>query len=136
MNPTMTAAQSRAQAKQEYDAYLAACPSRRLLDRLSDKWITLVLSALGEQDMRYSELSRRIAGVSQKMLTQTLRQLERDGLVTRTVTPSVPVQVDYAITGLGRSLLTVVHGIKEWAEEHREEVERRGAAFDEAHGTC
>ncbi|CAN5405605.1 helix-turn-helix domain-containing protein [soil metagenome] len=136
MNPTMTAAQSRAQAKQEYDAYLAACPSRRLLDRLSDKWITLVLSALGEQDMRYSELSRRIAGVSQKMLTQTLRQLERDGLVTRTVTPSVPVQVDYAITGLGRSLLTVVHGIKEWAEEHMDEVERRRAAFDEAHGTC
>jgi DNA-binding HxlR family transcriptional regulator len=135
MNPTMTAAQSRAQAKQEYDAYLAACPSRRLLDRLSDKWITLVLSALGEQDMRYSELSRRIAGVSQKMLTQTLRQLERDGLVTRTVTPSVPVQVDYAITGLGRSLLTVVHGIKEWAEEHMDEVERRRAAFDEAHGT-
>ncbi|MGI8986948.1 MAG: winged helix-turn-helix transcriptional regulator [Nocardioidaceae bacterium] len=132
----MTAAQSRAQAKQEYDAYLAACPSRRLLDRLSDKWITLVLSALGEQDMRYSELSRRIAGVSQKMLTQTLRQLERDGLVTRTVTPSVPVQVDYAITGLGRSLLTVVHGIKEWAEEHMDEVERRRAAFDEAHGTC
>ena len=69
------------------------------------------------------------------MLTQTLRQLERDGLVTRTVTPSVPVQVDYAITGLGRSLLTVVHGIKEWAEEHMDEVERRRAAFDEAHGT-
>lgn len=135
MTPTMTAAQRRAQAKQEYDAYLAVCPSRRLLDRLSDKWVTLVLAALGEQDMRYSELSRRIAGVSLNMLTQTLRQLERDGLVTRTVTPCVPVRVDYAITGLGRSLLTVVHGIKEWAEEHMDEVERRRAAFDEAHGT-
>jgi len=131
----MTAAQRRAQAKHEYDAYLASCPSRRLLDRLSDKWVTLVLSALGERAMRYSELSRRIAGVSQKMLTQTLRQLERDGLATRTVTPSVPVQVDYAITELGRSLLTVVHGIKEWAEEHMEDVDHHREAFDATHAT-
>ena len=85
---TTTAAQRKARAKAEYDAFLAVCPSRKLLDRLSDKWVTLVLCALGSgpggagepRPMRYSELSRLLAGVSQKMLTQTLRSLERDGL--------------------------------------------------------
>ena len=95
---TMTAAEQRAQTKAEYDAFLAGCPSRKLLDRLSDKWVTLILGALGGDDshqpgtdwageprsMRYSELARLLAGVSQKMLTQTLRSLERDGLITRT----------------------------------------------------
>src|SRR5580698_5287719 len=105
---TMTAAQKRAQAKVEYDAFLAGCPRRKLLDRISDKWVTLVLAALGSgadcagepRAMRYSELSRLLAGVSQKMLTQTLRALERDGLVTRTVTPTVPVTVSYELTDL------------------------------------
>ena len=104
---TMTAAQQRAQAKVEYDAFLAACPSRKLLDRISDKWVTLILCALGNagepRAMRYSELSRLLAGVSQKMLTQTLRSLERDGLITRTATPTVPVTVTYELTGLGLS---------------------------------
>lgn len=134
--PTMTAAQKRAQAKAEYDAFLANCPSRRLLDRISDKWVALILAALGSdgprdpgagcaggsRSMRYSELSRRLAGVSQKMLTQTLRSLERDGLVTRTVTPTVPVTVSYQLTGLGLSLQHVMRGIKDWAEAHMDEV--------------
>ncbi|MBO3744487.1 helix-turn-helix transcriptional regulator [Streptosporangiaceae bacterium NEAU-GS5] len=134
--PTMTAAQQRAQAKLEYDAFLAKCPSRQLLDRISDKWVTLILAALGSdgpqgpgagcadgpRSMRYSELSRRLAGISQKMLTQTLRSLERDGLVTRTVTPTVPVTVTYGLTGLGLSLQQVMRGIKEWAEAHMDEV--------------
>ena len=72
--------------------------------------------------MRYSELSRRLAGVSQKMLTQTLRSLERDGLVTRTVTPTVPVTVTYDVTDLGISLQRVMLGLKEWAEAHMGEV--------------
>ena len=72
--------------------------------------------------MRYSELSRRLAGVSQKMLTQTLRSLERDGLLTRTVTPTVPVTVTYELTDLGLSLQQVMRGIKEWAEAHMDEV--------------
>ena len=96
--PTMTAAQKRVHAKAEFDAYLAACPSRLLLDRISDKWVTLVICSLEDGPLRFSEVSRRLAGVSQKMLTQTLRTLERDGLVTRTVTASVPVRVDYALT--------------------------------------
>ncbi len=105
----VTAAQKRAQAKIDDDAFLAVCPSRQLLDRISDKWTTPVLCALGSggkqgadvpgahvlRVLRYSQLSRQLAGVSQKMLTQTLRSLERDGLVTRSVTPTVPVTVTY-----------------------------------------
>ena len=130
--PSMTAAHRRAQVKVDYDAFLAGCPSRQLLDRISDKWVALILAALGSEGphqpegecvgqprpMRYSELSRRLAGVSQKMLTQTLRSLERDGLVTRTVTPTVPVTVTYQLTGLGISLQHVMLGLKEWAETH------------------
>lgn len=134
--PTKTAAQKRAQAKADYDAFLAGCPSRRLLDRISDKWVALVLAALGDdcvgepRSMRYSELSRRLAGVSQKMLTQTLRSLERDGLLTRTVTPTVPVTVTYELTGLGLSLHDVMRGIKAWAETHMDEVLANREQYD------
>ncbi|MBB4931580.1 DNA-binding HxlR family transcriptional regulator [Lipingzhangella halophila] len=140
---TMTAAQKREQAKETYDAFLARCPSRQLLDRISDKWVALVLAALGSdgphpgadcggepQTMRYSELSRRLAGVSQKMLTQTLRSLERDGLITRTVTPTVPVTVTYELTDLGMSLHAVMHGIKTWAEAHMGEVLANRQEYD------
>src|SRR6478609_8930726 len=132
--PTMTAAQKRERDRREYDAFLAMCPSRQLLDRLTDKWVTLVLCSLGDGGLRYSEISRHIAGVSQKMLTQTLRNLERDGLVTRTVTPTVPVTVDYAITDLGRSLLVIVHQLKSWAEAHMDEVESARTEYDASVG--
>lgn len=155
---TRTAAQKRAQAKIEYDAFLAVCPSRKLLDRISDKWVTLVLCALGggtagpqggaagdsalknsasdvagsgeAAPMRYSELARRLAGVSQKMLTQTLRALERDGLITRTATPTVPVTVTYELTDLGRSLHETVRSIKAWAEAHMDEVAGNQEEYD------
>lgn len=130
--PTMTAAQRREQARIEYDAFLAACPARKLLDRLSDKWVTLVLAALAGGALRYGDLSRKIAGVSQKMLTQTLRSLERDGLVTRTVTPSVPVRVDYELTELGMSLQAVVRAFKQWAESNIEQVEAARTTYDAA----
>ncbi|PRX92254.1 winged helix-turn-helix transcriptional regulator [Allonocardiopsis opalescens] len=141
---TTTAAQQRARAKADYDAYLAACPSRELLDRISDKWATLILCALGggphrpgvdgsgqPRPMRYSELSRRLAGVSQKMLTQTLRSLERDGLLTRTVTPTVPVTVTYELTDLGLSLHQAVRAIKTWAEAHMDDVLANRARYDD-----
>jgi DNA-binding HxlR family transcriptional regulator len=138
--PTMTAAQKRARAKVEYDAFLANCPSRLLLARITDKWVALILAALGSdgpgsgrgepRSMRYSELARRLAGVSQKMLTQTLRSLERDGLVTRTVTPTVPVTVTYELTDLGRSLQQMMHGIKDWAEAHMDEVFANRETYD------
>ncbi|WP_033221468.1 winged helix-turn-helix transcriptional regulator [Kitasatospora phosalacinea] len=128
--PTLTAAQRREQERARYDAYLAQCPARELLDRISDKWVSLVLNALAGGPLRYSEVSRTVAGVSQKMLTRTLRSLERDGLVARTVTPAVPVRVDYALTGLGRSLLPVVAAAKDWAETHIEEVHAARRAYD------
>lgn len=130
--PTQTAAQRRAEAKIEFDAFLAMCPSRRVLDRVSDKWVTLTMCALAEEDRRYSELSRQIAGVSPKMLTQTLRNLERDGLVTRSVTPTVPVTVEYGLTGLGRSLQQVVAGIKVWAEANIDEIDAARERYDAA----
>lgn len=96
---TRTAETRRQEARHAYDAFLKECPTSQLLARISDKWVGLILSALGQtESMRYSDLGRRIPGVSQKMLTQTLRALERDGLVTRTVTASVPVRVDYRLT--------------------------------------
>jgi len=140
----MTAAQKRAQTKVDYDAFLADCPSRQLLDRVSDKWVALILAALGSdgphhpgvfgvgapRSMRYSELNRRLAGVSQKMLTQTLRSLERDGLVTRTVMATVPVTVSYELTSLGLSLQHVMGGLKEWAEAHMEDVLANREEYD------
>lgn len=129
---TTSAAERRDRDKNAYNAFLSACPSRQLLDRLSDKWVVLVLCALGgdspastgePSSLRYSELSRLIAGVSQKMLTQTLRSLERDGLVTRTVTPTVPVTVDYALTDLGLSLHETTRRLRTWAQDHMDAVQ-------------
>lgn len=124
--------------KAEYDAFLAVCPSHKLLERISGKWVTLILTALGSgpdctgdpRPMRYSELSRLLAGVSQKMLTQTLRNLERDGLVSRTVTPTVPVTVSYELTGLGLSLHRMMRGLKSWAEHNMDDVAANRAAYD------
>jgi DNA-binding HxlR family transcriptional regulator len=139
---TTNAAQKRAQAKVEYNAFLAVCPSRQLLDRISDKWVVLVLCALGgdapEQSgaaggasaMRYSEISRLLPGVSQKMLTQTLRSLERDGVLTRTVTPTVPVTVSYELTDLGLSLHDMTRGLRSWAQNHMDEVLAHRASYD------
>jgi DNA-binding HxlR family transcriptional regulator len=128
----MTAAQRREQDRAASNAYVAECPSRQVLDALSDKWVTLVLTALADAPRRYSELSRTIAGVSQKMLTQTLRTLERYGLITRTITPSVPVRVDYELTSLGRTLLPVVRAIKDWSESHIAEIHTTRTAYDQA----
>ena len=128
--PTATAAQRRDEARLAYNAFVAACPTRQLLDTLSDKWVCLILSALVDGPRRHSDLARTIAGVSQKMLTQTLRRLERDGLVTRTVTPSVPVRVEYDLTALGHDLAPVLGAIKLWAEAHMDEVVAARDAYD------
>lgn len=125
---TKTAGQRREESRQEYNANLKECPGHELLATLSDKWVTLVLDALADGPLRYNALSRVVTGASQKMLTQTLRRLERDGLVSRTVTPSVPVRVDYELTALGQTLLPVQRAIKTWAETHIEEVHAARAA--------
>ncbi|WP_106184969.1 winged helix-turn-helix transcriptional regulator [Umezawaea tangerina] len=106
------------------------CPSRKVLDRIGDTWSVMVVGSLADGPMRYTELARRISGVSPKMLTQTLRTLERDGLLTRTVHAVVPPRVDYELTGLGRSLLTLVDGLRLWAETHIDEVTEAQAAYD------
>ena len=129
---TMTAAQRRQAEREAFDAYLATCPSRKLLDRISDKWVTLVIASLADGPRRFSEISRQLAGVSQKMLTQTLRTLERDGLITRHVTPTVPVRVDYELSPLGESLLVPIRHMKEWAESHMPEVLDAQVGYDEA----
>ncbi|MFE3226366.1 winged helix-turn-helix transcriptional regulator [Nocardia sp. NPDC059228] len=129
---TKTAAQRRTEARRAYDAYVQECPTRHLLDRISDKWVSLLLTALAGGPRRYSDLSRVVAGVSQKMLTQTLRTMERDGLVSRAVTASVPVRVDYELTELGRSLLPVMQAIKSWAETHIEDVLAARERYDDS----
>ena len=113
-----------------YDSFDADCPTRQLLDELSDKWVCLVIVALVNGPQRHSELRRRLNGVSQKMLTQTLRAMERDGIVTRTVTAGVPVRVDYELTELGVSLTSVVHAVKLWAEAHMDSVAEAREAYD------
>lgn len=127
---TKTAAQRREQARIEYDAFLKSCPTNQLLDRISDKWVSLVVAALATGPMRYSDLGRKIAGVSPKMLTQTLRSLERDGLLTRSVTPSVPVRVDYELTALGQNLALLLTAVKDWAETHFDEVREARERYD------
>jgi DNA-binding HxlR family transcriptional regulator len=112
------------------DPYDANCPTRRILDRIGDRWTVLIIGALGEGDARFSELRRRIEGISQKMLTQTLRGLERDGLLTRTVYPEVPVRVEYALTNAGRTLLEPLGALQVWAVEHLSDVTASQDAYD------
>ena len=102
----------------EWDPYDRNCPTRRMLDRVGDRWTVLVVGALSNGPLRYSELRKRIDGVSQKMLTQTLKNLEADGLVTRAVFPTVPVTVEYALTPLGESLAPALDALRRWAEEN------------------
>jgi DNA-binding HxlR family transcriptional regulator len=102
-----------------------------LLSRIGDKWTVLVVSTLGEGSKRFNELRREIPSVSQRMLTLTLRNLERDGIVSRAVTPSIPPRVDYALTELGCSLLKPVNALSQWALEHVEVIHEAQALFDD-----
>jgi DNA-binding HxlR family transcriptional regulator len=120
-----------ASADGRYDVLAAACPTRQIVDRLGDKWCLLVLYALEGGTLRFQELRRTVDGISQKMLTQTLRALERDGLVERTVYAVIPPRVDYALTPLGRSLSTTIAALRTWAYAHIDEVEGARATFDE-----
>lgn len=104
-----------------------------ILSRVGDKWTVLVVRQLGEGPRRFSDLRRALGSISQKMLTATLRGLERDGFVTRTVYPSVPPKVEYALTDLGRDLLVPVAALGEWALRNAERVEEAQRRFDAAH---
>jgi DNA-binding HxlR family transcriptional regulator len=102
-----------------------------LLDRIADKWSVLILAMLGARPMRFNALKRRIMGISQKMLSQTLRSLERDGLVVRKVVPTVPVSVHYSISPLGAELLVALEAMIDWAERRMGQVAQAQRAYDE-----
>jgi len=113
-----------------WDPYRMDCPSRRLLDRIGDRWTVLIVGALDEGPQRFSALAGKVGGISQKMLTQTLRSLERDGFVTRTVFAEVPPRVEYELTGLGRSLQGPLRALEEWAVANMTEVRSRQEDYD------
>jgi DNA-binding HxlR family transcriptional regulator len=102
-----------------------------LLQRIGDKWSLLVVQTLGDGSKRFNELRREIPSVSQRMLTLTLRNLERDGLVNRTVTPTIPPRVDYELTELGRSLQKPICGLVTWAMDHADAIHEAQSRFDE-----
>jgi DNA-binding HxlR family transcriptional regulator len=106
------------------------CEVRNILDRIADKWSLLVICVLADGVRRFGELRREIDGISQRMLTLTLRQLEREGLVTRTVFPVVPPRVDYELTPLGSTLLDTIQALVAWAGEHGKEIADARAAYD------
>jgi DNA-binding HxlR family transcriptional regulator len=114
------------------DVYDSNCPTRLVLDRIADKWAVLVLGLLAAGPQRFNQLRRRIEGLSQKMLSHTLKSLERDGLVHRRAIATVPVTVEYSITPLGRTLADTVDGLRVWAEAHIAEVQRAQKRYDKA----
>lgn len=117
-----------------WNPYLATCPTRQVLDCVADKWAVLIVGLLLSGPQRFGELRRAIEGVSQKMLTQTLRSLERDGIVHREVFASVPPKVEYSLTPLGVSLAGKLDGLRIWAEENMQAVFDHQKSFDEALG--
>ena len=117
-------------ARGKYNVYAAQCPTRQALDRIADKWTALIVGLLAERTHRFGELRRSIEGISHKVLVQTLRSLERDGLVHRQPVATKPPTVEYSLTPLGTSLVGPLASIRDWAEEHIEELQ----AAREAHG--
>ncbi|MFD6949087.1 HxlR family transcriptional regulator [Nocardiopsis sp. TSRI0078] len=109
------------------------CGIRDVLDRVGDKWSVLVIVELAHGPRRFRRLQRAIDGISQRMLTLTVRRLERDGLVLRTVYPTVPAQVDYRLTETGASLIHLVKALADWSLEHRDTVARARRAYDSEH---
>jgi DNA-binding HxlR family transcriptional regulator len=109
------------------------CPAvREVLNRVGDKWSVQIVALLGDGSKRFNELRRSIEGISQRMLTLTLRGLERDGLVSRSVEPTIPPRVDYALTPLGETLLEPIMGLAAWAAEHREAIQGARDRYDRA----
>jgi DNA-binding HxlR family transcriptional regulator len=108
-----------------------ACPAvREVLNRVGDKWSVQVIALLGDGAMRFSELRRQIEGISQRMLTLTVRNLERDGLISRTVFPEIPPRVEYELTKLGNTLLVPISGLAEWAADHRTSIQEAREDYD------
>lgn len=107
------------------------CRTRRGLELIADQWSMLVVVALGEETKRFSQLHAQIAGISKKMLTQVLRELERNGLVKRVVYPVIPPMVEYSLTPLGLTLREPIYALRDWSEQYIEEVERKRNIYDQ-----
>lgn len=112
------------------DVFAADCPVRPIFGDITSRWATLVITLLTDRPHRFSQLAARIGGVSEKMLSQTLRALTRDGLVSRTVTPTVPIQVTYELTGLGRDLAPHLRSLVVWVDRHTGTIQQAQAAYD------
>jgi DNA-binding HxlR family transcriptional regulator len=108
----------------------STCRAREVLQRVGDKWSVLAIDLLGQGTMRFTELHRAIDGITARMLTVTLRGLERDGIVTRTIHPVIPPRVDYALTPMGRTLLETIGQLVTWTDSHLPEIEAARAAYD------
>lgn len=115
----------------QWNVYDKNCPTRLVLNRIADKWTVLIVGSLTGQTKRFNELKREISGISQKMLTQTLKGLERDGLVNRKVFPTVPPRVEYSLTPLGQTLTQLLSDIRDWAEGNIENVLDAQRVYDE-----
>ncbi|MGG7539748.1 winged helix-turn-helix transcriptional regulator [Sinorhizobium alkalisoli] len=116
--------------KHAYNVFEDRCPTRLVLDRLADKWALLILDRLEGEPVRFNHLRRDIKGISQKVLSQTLKKLERDGLISRAIFPTVPVTVEYTLTSLGRTLTETVSALAHWAEHNMDAVLAAQQAYD------
>jgi DNA-binding HxlR family transcriptional regulator len=113
----------------------SACRAREVLQRVGDKWSVLAIDLLGQGTMRFTELHRAIDGITARMLTVTLRGLERDGIVTRTIHPVIPPRVEYALTPMGRTLLDTIGQLVDWTDSHLPEIQAARAAYDAKHAS-
>jgi DNA-binding HxlR family transcriptional regulator len=113
-----------------WNVFDSQCPTRQVLDRIADKWTVLIIRRLSNGTLRFAQLRRSVDGISQKVLTNTLRGLERDGIVTRRIYASVPPKVEYSLTSLGRSLCNLVEGICDWSEANIEQVQEARKVYD------
>jgi len=116
--------------KTAYDIFVDTCPARAVLDRIADKWALLIMDRLSAGPTRFNMLKRDIAGISQKVLSQTLKLLERDGLISRKAYATVPVTVEYALTPLGENLSRAVDAFAHWAESNMDAIRKAQAAYD------
>lgn len=113
--------------------YDRECPTRQLLDRIGDQWTVLIVGALADGPLRFTEIGKRVDGISQKVLTQTLRSLVRDGILTRTAYPVIPPRVEYGLTSLGHNLSEPLEMLDRWARKHMTEVQNARDAYDREH---
>ena len=119
------------QTSSSHSVLMERCLSRQVLDLIADKWTALIFALLEKRPTRFNELQRSIEGISHKMLTQTLRNLEQRGIVERKTTPTIPPAVEYSLSPLGATLIPLMAALRQWAEEHMEEVEQACQAYEE-----